>query len=121
MVSVRISAAWGEDTLVVHPHQILQRDEHAETADESCRVSLAGTTVSEQLQRSGSLCLTHCVWLTVSDSLCLAQCVLLSVSDSLCLAHCVLLSVSDSLGLAHWLTVCLAHCVRLTVSLALCL
>jgi len=51
LMSVRVSAAWGEDSLVVHPHQIQYRDEHVETGDESCNVSLAGTTVSEQLQR----------------------------------------------------------------------
>ena len=84
-----------------------------------------------------SLCLPHCVSLSVSISLCLPHCVShcdpLTVSPSLCLSlclplclslslpHCVSLTVSLTVPPSLCLPLCVSHCVSLTVSLSLCL
>jgi hypothetical protein len=68
---------------------------------------------------SPSLCLSHCVSLTVSRT------VSLSPSLSLCLSHRLSHCVSRTMSFSPSLSLCLSHrlshCVSRTVSLALCL
>jgi hypothetical protein len=69
--------------------------------DDGSRVIGLRVEVSVSPSLCLSLCLPHCVSLTMSPSLCLPHCVSLTMSLSLCLPHCVSHCASPGQPPAH--------------------